>query len=100
MVRPIDGLRVVDVSSEPVGVRASSLLAEYGADVIWVEPRGGAELRIHHPTVASVFSRNKRSAILDLSLRSDSDSVRRLIRSADVFIDTFRPGQAEDYDLT
>ena len=99
-MRPIEGLRVVDVSSESVGVRTSSLLAEYGADVIWVEPRGGAELRIHQPTVASVFARNKRSATLDLSLRSDRDSIRQLVRSADVFIDTFRPGQAEEVELT
>lgn len=91
---------MVDLSSEPAGVRASGMLADYGADVIWVEPRGGAELRLVHPTVPSVFARNKRSVTLDLSSQRDLERVRELIASADVFIDTFRPGEAELCDLT
>ncbi|WP_202349583.1 CoA transferase [Mycobacterium paraintracellulare] len=45
MFRPLEGLRVLDLSTNLAGIRASGVLADYGADVVWVEPIGGAARR-------------------------------------------------------
>ena len=49
MTGPLDGLRVVDCSLGFAGPRATGLLADYGADVIWVEPPGGDLFRVRAP---------------------------------------------------
>jgi crotonobetainyl-CoA:carnitine CoA-transferase CaiB-like acyl-CoA transferase len=50
MTRPLDGLRVLDCSLGTAGPRASGMLADLGADVVWVEPPGGDPLRLRDPT--------------------------------------------------
>src|ERR1035437_3412312 len=66
MPGPLHGLRVLDCSTGPAGLRAAGLLADYGADVIWVERPGGHRLRRDDPVAAAVFNRGKRSIELDL----------------------------------
>jgi crotonobetainyl-CoA:carnitine CoA-transferase CaiB-like acyl-CoA transferase len=98
-VGPVEGLRVLDCSTGWAGPRACGLLADYGADVIWVEPVGGDPLRVRVPSAASVFNRGKRSIILDLS---DSDDLRRLEQlalSVDVIIEDWEPESGKGIGL-
>ena len=89
-------LRVVDCSATMAGLRASALMAAYGADVVWIEPPGGSPLRRRAPESASVFNRSKRSVILDLtgSDPSAQDRLLALLAEADVFVETWDPGVA------
>jgi crotonobetainyl-CoA:carnitine CoA-transferase CaiB-like acyl-CoA transferase len=94
---PLEGIVVVDTSRSTAGWRMTQLFADYGADVVWVEPRGGdprrAELAIEH----AVFNRGKHSIELDLDL--DGEQVRDLLGGADLFVETGRPGEAEALGL-
>jgi crotonobetainyl-CoA:carnitine CoA-transferase CaiB-like acyl-CoA transferase len=96
---PLGGLRVIDCSLHEAGLRASGLLAAYGADVIWVEPPGGAPYRRVNPAGASVFNRAKRSAVFDLGSAADHDRLLGLLASADVLLETWPPGDAERLGL-
>lgn len=87
---PFAGLQVLDLSTNRVGAQVSQLLADFGADVTWVEPPGGAELR--EQPAFPFWARGKRSIVLDLRDESDRDRVRALAGRADVLVDTFRPG--------
>ena len=87
MTGPIEGLRVVDCSVGIAGPRATGMLADYGADVVWIEPPGGDPLRTRAPEHASVIDRGKRSVVLELAER------------AEVFVETWRPGVAEAHGL-
>jgi crotonobetainyl-CoA:carnitine CoA-transferase CaiB-like acyl-CoA transferase len=92
---PLGGLRVIDSSTNLAGARATGLLAAYGADVVWIEPPGGSPLRLASPEAASVFNRDKRSVVLDLSDDDQRRDLYRLITSADVFVETGSPDAAE-----
>ncbi|HKE76584.1 MAG TPA: CoA transferase, partial [Acidimicrobiales bacterium] len=91
---PLDGLRVVDCSWGTAGPRATGLLADYGADVLWVEPPGGDRLRRLDPAAASVFNRGKRSVEVDLKDPDQRDRVAGLVARADVLVHSWRPGVA------
>jgi crotonobetainyl-CoA:carnitine CoA-transferase CaiB-like acyl-CoA transferase len=94
---PLAGLRVLDFSSTPAGAQASQTLADFGAEVVHVEPPGGSPLRSMpgYPFVA----RGKRSIVLDLADDGDRDLGRTLAAGADVVIETFRPGVMERLGL-
>jgi crotonobetainyl-CoA:carnitine CoA-transferase CaiB-like acyl-CoA transferase len=87
------GLRVLDLSPSRVGAQVSQLFADYGAEVIWVEPLSGSPMR-QQPAYA-FWGRGKRSVQIDLSTRDGRDSLRHLLADADVLVDTFRPGELE-----
>ncbi|MFI5041029.1 MAG: CaiB/BaiF CoA transferase family protein [Acidimicrobiales bacterium] len=89
-VGPLVGLRVLDFSNSPAGAQASQTLADFGAEVVHVEPVGGSWLRSlpGHPFVA----RGKKSIVLDLHDGADVAVARALALGADVLIETFRPG--------
>src|SRR5215469_10516026 len=97
---PLEGLRVVDCSRGTAGPRLTWLLADYGADVIWVEPPGGDPWRGSLAVEYSVFARNKRSVELDL--RSDEGHARlfEILGTADVFVESWRPGVADRLGLS
>jgi crotonobetainyl-CoA:carnitine CoA-transferase CaiB-like acyl-CoA transferase len=95
----LEGLRVVDCSLGTAGTQATGLLADYGADVIWVEPPGGDPLRRHAPAAVSVFNRGKRSVVLDLQDTAHRDHAVALARRADVFVESWQPGGAERLGL-
>src|ERR1051325_913565 len=99
MPGPLDGYRIVDLTSMVSGPSCTMLLADQGADVIKVENPGGGD----HPRAAANrrggFSasflnnnRSKRSLALDLKDRRARQALERVIAGADVFIQNFRPG--------
>src|SRR5499427_8622843 len=100
---PLDGVRVLDLSRLVAGNMLSLQLADFGADVIKIEPPGGDPLRdwrdageaLHWKT----YARNKRSLVLNLRHVSAKDALLRLAAAADVFIESFRPGTLEEMGL-
>jgi len=97
---PFAGLKVVDLSQGIAGPYAAMLLAQYGADVIKVEPPEGDWARAlgkrYGDLTAFSIAANlgKRAIVLDLKADEGRDTLRRLTASADVFIESFRPGVA------
>lgn len=96
---PLDGLRVIDLTTFLSGPSATQLLADLGADVIKVEPLEGDSSRaIVGPTVlgdSAYFlanNRSKRSIAIDLKSARGPEVLRRLIAGADVVVENFRPG--------
>ncbi|MBP6814017.1 MAG: CoA transferase [Burkholderiaceae bacterium] len=103
---PLAGLKVVELGQLIAGPFAAKTLADFGADIIKIEPPGaGDPLRqwrlIKDGTSVwwQVQSRNKRSVALDLRDPQAQDIVRRLTADADVLIENFRPGAMEGWGL-
>jgi crotonobetainyl-CoA:carnitine CoA-transferase CaiB-like acyl-CoA transferase len=99
MTGPLNGYRIVDVTSMVSGPSATMLLADQGADVIKVEnPNGGDHTRASSNQRAGVSAnflnnnRNKRSVALNLKDPRGVDALMKLVETADVFIQNFRPG--------
>src|ERR1700750_188504 len=94
---PLGGIRVLDLSTSVTGFQASQVLADFGAEVVHVEPPGGSPLRDlpSYPCLA----RGKHSIVLDLKAPADRALARQLAEAADVLIETFRPGVAERLGL-
>lgn len=103
---PLDGIRILDLSRLVAGNMLSLLLADFGADVIKVEdPDQGDTLRHwkdytnEHPegvsTYWKVYGRNKRSLTLNLRKPEGIDILLRLVKQADVLIESFKPGTLE-----
>jgi crotonobetainyl-CoA:carnitine CoA-transferase CaiB-like acyl-CoA transferase len=93
----LTGLKVIDVSNVRTGAQASQTLADFGADVVHIEPPGGSELRAQ--SAWPFWARGKRGVQLDLKDASDLAVARGLIRGADVVIESWRPGVAERLGL-
>jgi formyl-CoA transferase len=108
---PLAGLKVVELGQLIAGPFAAKTLADFGAEVIKIEPPatatspGGDPLRqwrlLHNGTSVwwQVQSRNKKSVALDLKDAASRDIVRRLIDEADVLVENFKPGVMEDWGL-
>jgi crotonobetainyl-CoA:carnitine CoA-transferase CaiB-like acyl-CoA transferase len=94
---PLAGLRVLDFSTTAAGAQASQTLADFGAEVVQVEPPGGSQLRAQpgYPFLA----RGKQSIVLDLDAEADRALARTMAGGADVVIETFRPGVMERLGL-
>ena len=98
--RPLDGVRVLDLTRLLPGAYGTSLLVGLGADVLKVEdPRGGDGLRVTPPYAASgesgvfvVLCRGKRSIALDLKNPGGRAVLLDLVAVSDVLVDSFRPG--------
>lgn len=88
---PLAGIRVVDFSQNLPGPYATFVLASLGAEVIKVEPPRGDPGR-HMEPFFSMLNRGKRSVVLDLRDPASADPLRRLVSSADVLVEGFRPG--------
>jgi CoA:oxalate CoA-transferase len=101
----LQGIRVIDLTRILSGPFCSLLLADMGAEVIKVEPPGGDPLRGQGVIVEGLswyfaaFNRNKRSVLLNLRSISGRAALRRLIATADVVVDNFRPGVMADLGL-
>ena len=93
MPGPLTDIRVVDLSTGPAGGLATMILADFGADVLKVEPPGGDPFR--RLANAPMWLRGKRSVLLDLSLPAGRDRLHDLARGADVVVASFPPGTAE-----
>jgi len=103
---PLAGLKVVELGQLIAGPFAAKTLADFGADIVKIEPPGaGDPLRqwrlIKDGTSVwwQVQSRNKRSLALDLRDAQAQEIVRRLVRDADILIENFRPGAMEGWGL-
>lgn len=102
-VAPLAGIRVVEFSHMIFGPSCGMILAELGADVIKVEPPGTGD-RTRRLTGAGagffpMFNRDKRSIALDVKNPEGLALARRLIDSADVMIENFRPGAMDKLGL-
>ncbi|MGH7421727.1 MAG: CaiB/BaiF CoA transferase family protein, partial [Candidatus Rokuibacteriota bacterium] len=97
---PFAGLKVVDLSQGIAGPYSAMLLAQYGADVVKVEPpegdwaRGLGKKYGDLTAFAVAANLGKRSIVLDLKTEEGKETVRRLLATADVFLESFRPGVA------
>ena len=103
---PLSGLKVLELGQLIAGPFAGKTLAEFGADVIKIEPPGdGDPLRqwrlLHQGTSVwwQVQSRNKRSVVLDLRTAQGRADVAALAAEADVLIENFKPGTLEKWGL-
>lgn len=103
---PLKGVKVLELGSLIAGPYASALLAQFGAEVIKVEPPGeGDPLRkwrkLHEGTSLWWYtqSRNKKSLTLNLKSEEARDIVRRLAAEVDIVIENFRPGMLEKWGI-
>src|SRR5476651_389073 len=110
MTRPFEGIRVIDVTHVLAGPFATYQLAVLGADVIKVEhpddpdqSRGaGTDKELNRRNMGTAFltqASNKRSITLDLKSEKDRDILRDLVKTADVFVENYRPGAFEALGL-
>ena len=105
-MQALQGIKVLELGQLIAGPFAGKTLADFGADVIKVEPPGVGDplrkwrlLRDGTSVWWEVQSRNKRSVALDLRTPEGQDAVRALLREADVVIENFKPGTMEAWGL-
>jgi crotonobetainyl-CoA:carnitine CoA-transferase CaiB-like acyl-CoA transferase len=100
---PLAGVRVIDLSRLVAGNTVTQLLGDFGAEIIKVEPPAGDTLRAWKTKgIAAnwkLYSRNKKSLCLELRNTEARDIVLKLVQSASVFIESFRPGMLETIGL-
>lgn len=95
---PLEGIKVLDLTSMVSGPMGAMMLADQGAEVIKVEPLHGEQLRHMAPPhngVNPVFyscNRGKKSIALDLKSNEGKEILKKLVAEADVFMQNFRPG--------
>jgi formyl-CoA transferase len=102
----LSGLKVIELGQLIAGPFAAKTLADFGAEVIKIEPPGEGDplrkwrlLKDGTSVWWQVQSRNKQSLALDLKRREAQDIVRQLVQHADVVIENFRPGAMEAWGL-
>ena len=105
-MQALRGLKVLELGQLIAGPFAGKTLADFGADVIKIEPPGAGDplrkwrlLKDGTSVWWQVQSRNKRSVALDLRSAEGQDVVRALAAEADVLIENFRPGTLEGWGL-
>ena len=104
---PLQGLKIVDISTVVAGPFAAGLLGDYGADVVKVEmPGAGDSLRALAPHKGGaplwwkVTNRNKKGVTLDLRQAEGRQLFGKLIAGADVLVENFRPGTLDRWGIT
>ncbi len=105
---PLEGVRVLDFTQVMMGPCCTQMLGDYGADVIKIERAGLGDISRwsvgedpdggNNPVFASL-NRNKRSVTLNLKSDADKAAVLRLVETADVVVNNFRPGVMERMGL-
>jgi crotonobetainyl-CoA:carnitine CoA-transferase CaiB-like acyl-CoA transferase len=105
-MRTLDGITVIDLTQNVAGPYCTQLLGDFGADVIKIErPDGGDDVRRFAPSwhgeAAPYFcyNRNKSSVCINLAHPRGPEIVRRLMRTADIFVHSMKPGSAESHGL-
>lgn len=107
MGQPLSGIRILDLSRLLPGAYASQMMADFGADVIKVEEPGtgdyGRFMPPHGPGGMSLYfvaiNRNKRSITINLKTEQGREIFQRMVRQADVVLESFRPGVMERLGL-
>lgn len=104
---PLQGIRIVDMTSVLMGPFATQILADYGADVIKIESAEGDLLRLggalRHPKMGSLYlqtNRNKRSVVLDAKQPEGRESLLQLSADAEVFVSNIRPAAMKRLGLS
>ncbi|MGQ1838653.1 CaiB/BaiF CoA transferase family protein [Kocuria turfanensis] len=105
-IKPLAGIRVLELGNYIAAPTAGRLLADFGAEVIKVErPGTGDELRnwrLYKGTTSMLFrtlNRNKKSVVLDLRSEAGKEAVKALVAESDVLLENFRPGTLERWGL-
>jgi crotonobetainyl-CoA:carnitine CoA-transferase CaiB-like acyl-CoA transferase len=96
------GLKVLDCTHVIAGAYCSLVLADLGADVIKIEPPTGESTRGLRGGAFRAYdfvNRNKRAIALDLSTKRGADVVRKLVETADVLVENYRPGSLDRMGL-
>ena len=100
---PLEGVRVLDLSRLVAGNTLTQMLGDFGAEVIKVEPPAGDTLRAWQTTgVATdwkLYARNKKSLCLDLRKPEARELLLKLVPTAAIFVESFRPGTLEEMGL-
>ncbi|AMY17983.1 MULTISPECIES: CaiB/BaiF CoA transferase family protein [Nocardiaceae] len=106
MTGPLDGIRVLDVSTILAGPLVAQILGDFGADVVKIEhPSKPDGMRGHgldkdgHPLWWTMVSRNKRGLTLNLGNPDGAEVFKRLVADVDVVVENFRPGTFERWGL-
>jgi crotonobetainyl-CoA:carnitine CoA-transferase CaiB-like acyl-CoA transferase len=105
-VQPLTGIRVIDLTRVLSGPFSTMLLGDMGADVIKIETPQGDTVRGQGAVVNGLswyfasFNRNKRSVVVDLRKDEGRALLARLLRTADVLVENFRPGVLADMGFT
>ena len=103
---PLDGVRVIDMTSLGMGPLAAQILGDHGADVIKVEAPAGDAFRhvlpqgspgMSHAFIQ--FNRNKRSLAIDLKSAAGGEAFRRLLKTADIVLSNLRPSAMKGLGL-
>ena len=98
---PLEGVKVIDLTSMVSGPLGAMILADQGAEVIKVEPLAGEQMRhmaAPHNGVNPIFyscNRGKKSLAIDLKSKEGKEILISLIKEADVLMQNFRPGTTE-----
>jgi crotonobetainyl-CoA:carnitine CoA-transferase CaiB-like acyl-CoA transferase len=101
----LEGIRVLDASTLFAGPLAATILSDFGAEVVKIEHPRGDPVRHHGyskdgiPLWWKMLSRNKRTVTLNLSKPDGQSLMEKLVTSADVVIENFRPGTLERWNL-
>ncbi|UGT65548.1 CoA transferase [Nocardia gipuzkoensis] len=105
-IRPLDGVRVLELGNYIAAPTAGRILGDFGAEVIKVErPKAGDELRnwrLYGGDTSMLYrtiNRNKKSITLDLRTEAGRGIVLDLVRRCDVLLENFRPGMLEKWGL-
>lgn len=98
MQKPLSGIKVVDLTLAGSGPSCTKLLAEYGAQVIWVEPLRGTSTRTVHKY--DFYTTGKRAVTLNLKTPEGREVLDRIIQDSDVLVTNYRPQALERLHLT
>jgi len=99
---PLAGIRVVELSHMVMGPTCGMILGDLGADVIKVEPPQGDRTRRLLGAGAGffrTFNRNKKSITLDMGSAAGLEALHKLVDTADVFIENFKPGRMKELGI-
>ncbi|HMB59501.1 MAG TPA: CoA transferase [Xanthomonadales bacterium] len=107
MAAPLEGVKIVEMTSVVLGPYACQMLGDLGADIVKIEPPGGDTNRNlgpyrNHKDMSSLFmscNRNKRSIVLDLKSERGRLASLQIMREADVVVHNFRPGAMDRLGL-
>ncbi len=98
-MRPLDGIKVIEMAGLAPTPYCGMLLADFGADVVTVDRLSKGEPEVLYVVTKNPFQRGKRSIRINLKTDEGLSIVRKMIRSSDVLLEPFRPGVMENLGL-
>ncbi len=102
----LEGIKVLDLSMFLSGPRASQLLADFGAEVVKIEPSEGETMRLwmmmvpHMKDAMTHWHRNKKCISLNIRSPEGADLLRKLVKEYDVLIENLAPGTLDKFGLS